>query len=314
MRALAGSVVVVLAVSVWPAAQTQPTGTTNRTRTLQVGGRERSYILHLPARAPAGPRPLVLAFHGGATNARSMVRLTGFDAKADREGFVVAYPNGTGRLSVLLTWNAGACCGYAVSQKVDDVAFARAMLDDIGSVVSIDQDRVYATGISNGGQMAYRLAAEMSDRMAAIAPVAGSLEVPVGHLARPVSVMHFHGTADEHLPFNGGRGRRSITGVAFQSVAHSIGTWVRADGCRSTPDVTAMPDRADDGTTVERQSYPGCHDGSEVVLFVIHGGGHTWPGHPVAELLLGVTTMDISATDLMWDFFARHARRPGARR
>jgi polyhydroxybutyrate depolymerase len=310
MKRLVIGVVVLVVAMAWarPAAQ-RSADPADATRTLQVGGRARSYILHVPARLPAGPRPLVLAFHGGAGNARSMVRLTGLDEKADREGFVVAYPNGTGRLAPILTWNAGACCGYAVAQHVDDTAFVRAVLDDIDSVVRVDPDRIYATGISNGGQMAYRLAAEMSDRIAAIAPVAGSLEVPIGHPARPVSVMHFHGTDDDHLPFDGGRGQRSIAGVAFQSVAHSVGSWVQADGCRSTPDVEAMPDRADDGTTVERRTYPGCRDGSAVVLFVIHGGGHTWPGRPAAGWLLGVTTMDISATDLMWEFFAKHPRR-----
>jgi polyhydroxybutyrate depolymerase len=280
----------------------------DQTRTLRVGGRTRSYLLHVPPRLPSGPRPLVLVFHGGASNANATVRLTGLSDKADAEGFLVAYPSGTGRLPLVLTWNAGACCGYAVDEHVDDVAFVLALLDDITTVTRIDQGAIFATGISNGGQMAYRLAAERPDRIAAIAPVAGSLEVPLGYLPHPVSVLHFHGTDDDHLPFDGGRGRRSIAGVSFSSVAHTIGSWVAADHCRPTPDVTPLPDRVDDGTTVERREYPRCQEGAAVVLYVIQGGGHTWPGRPALAGLLGVTTREISATDLMWDFFVSRRR------
>jgi polyhydroxybutyrate depolymerase len=276
-------------------------------RTVAVSGRSRAYLLHAPPGKPAKPRALVLVFHGGASNAPATVRLTGFNDLADREDFLVAYPSGSGRLPGILTWNAGACCGYAAEQRVDDVAFVRALLADVATVTAMDATRVYATGISNGGQMAYRLAAEMPDRIAAIAPVAGSLEVLVRAVSRPVSVMHFHGTNDENLPMAGGRGRRSIAGVAFQSVQHSVGAWIKANGCQPSPAVERIPDRVDDGTRVERRTYPGCRRGSEVVLYVIEGGGHTWPGRQIRGGLLGVSTREIMATDLMWQFFARHA-------
>jgi polyhydroxybutyrate depolymerase len=238
-----------------------------------------------------------------------MSRMAGLSQKADREGFLVAYPNGSGRLPAVLTWNAGRCCGYAADQRVDDVAFVRAILQDVARATPLDDTRVFATGISNGGQMAYRLAAEMPDRIAGIAPVAASFELTSVRPSRPVPVVHFHGTNDEHLPLEGGTGRRSIAGVAFTSVSASIGVWTRANGCAETPITTALPDLARDGTSVERRAYLNCRDEAHVVLYLIRGGGHTWPGHPVAERLLGVTTRDIDATDIMWEFFTRSSRR-----
>jgi polyhydroxybutyrate depolymerase len=278
-------------------------GARDLTRSVRVGGRSRTYLLHVPAGSTSEPRPLVLVFHGGASNAAATERLTGFNDLANREDFLVAYPNGSGRLAAVLTWNAGRCCGYAVENRIDDVAFVRAILDDIGAVARVDAARVYATGISNGGQMSYRLAVDMPDRIAAVAPVAGSLEVEAPAAQTPVSVVHFHGTNDENLPMAGGRGTRGVAGVSFTSVAASLAPWVKAGGCKPEPAVERLPDRARDGTSVERRSYPGCKPGIEVVLYVIEGGGHSWPGRPARERLLGVATRQISATEVMWQHF-----------
>ena len=281
-----------------------------RNRTITVAGVERSYLLHLP---PSYDRkrafPLVLAFHGGASNPAAMARFSGLDGKADEAGFIVAYPAGSGRLPRVLTWNAGRCCGYASAEKVDDVAFVRALIEDLAARVHLDRKRIYATGISNGAQMAYRLAAELSDQVAAIAPVSGSLEVDVPRVGRPVPVVHFHGTDDTYLPFAGGRGPRSLATGPHASVEQSVGTWVRLDECRPAPVVQELPATVSDGTSVVRRSYEGCREGAEVVLYEIRGGGHTWPGRPSAERLLGTTTRNLSANDVMWDFFARHALR-----
>jgi polyhydroxybutyrate depolymerase len=156
--------------------------------------------------------------------------------------------------------------------------------------------------------LAYRLASELSDRIAAIAAVAGTMGTETCHPSRPVSILHFHGTADEHLPFGGGRGPRTSPGNTFISVPHSLSAWVRANGCPDTPVITHMPDAAADGMTVERHVYGPGQDGAEVVLYKVLGGGHTWPGRTARERLLGPTTQDISANDLMWEFFQRHAR------
>ncbi len=156
------------------AADPQPLGPGDHTRSLQVGGRERSYLVHIPAKyGGKQPSPVVLISHGAGTNAPMMVRFCGLNKKADEAGFVAVYPNGTGTAGLFLTWNAGNCCGYAMQNKVDDVAFTRALLDDLAEVANVDPKRVYATGMSNGAIMCYRLALQLSDRIAAIAPVAG---------------------------------------------------------------------------------------------------------------------------------------------
>jgi polyhydroxybutyrate depolymerase len=279
----------------------------DRTRTLQVDGRTRSYLVHVPPKYnPKQPTPVLLAFHGGGSNAEQMVRFCGLNETADKEGFILVYPSGTGRFEKMLTWNGGNCCGYAQWNKVDDVAFARALLDDLAKVANVDPKRVYATGMSNGAIMCYLLASELSGRIAAIAPVSGPMGTEKCGPKRPVSVIHFHGSDDQHAPFKGGKGAKSLAQIEFYSVEHSIRAWVRANGCPETPVVTDLPDKADDGMTVQRKTYGPGKDGAEVVLFVINGGGHTWPGRDPLVRLLGKSTKDISANGLMWEFFKRH--------
>ncbi|MFM7056376.1 MAG: alpha/beta hydrolase family esterase [Planctomycetota bacterium] len=288
-------------------------GPGDHTRRLRVGSMDRRYLVHIPQSCDGKqPSPVVLVFHGGGGNPSGMVQLCGMNAKADQAGFIVVYPYGTGRLdNSLLTFNGGECCGYAKDNGIDDVGFTKALLDDLAKVVNVDADRVYATGLSNGGIMSHRLASELSDRIAAIAPVGGPLMLETLHNDRAVSVMQFHGTKDEHAPYAGGfgkgfLGRNGIT--KFRSVESTMESWVRANGCNVKPAVTMLPDQADDGMRVTRKTWSGGRSGSEVVLIEIEGGGHTWPGrHPVASQL-GESTMDISANDLMWEFFQRHPR------
>lgn len=275
-------------------------------RSVEVDGAERTYLVHVPAHSdPAAPMPVVLAFHGGGANAKNMVAFSGLNEKADQAGFIVAYPEGSGRLARMLTFNAGNCCGHAAANHIDDVAFTRLVLDDLERVAHVDRQRVFATGMSNGAMMCYRLAAELSDRIAAIAPVAGPMGTKDCQPGRAVSVMHFHGDADEFAPFKGGQGR-GPSGTDFYSVHHSIDAWVAANGCRPMPQTTPLPDRAEDGTIVKLIRYDSGRDGAEVVLVLIEGGGHTWPGRDPGMRALGVSTRDISANDMMWDFFQRH--------
>lgn len=278
-------------------------------RSLQVDNRTRTYLVHVPkSYVGSKPFPVVLAFHGGASNAEQMVRFCGLNDKADQAGFIAVYPNGTGRTANLLTWNGGNCCGYALQNQVDDVAFTRALLDDLASVVKVDQKQVFATGMSNGAIMSYLLASELSDRIAAIAPVAGPMGTEKCHPKRPLSVIHFHGTDDEFATFAGGRGRKSITKTKadFYSVEHSIRAWVKANGCPEKPREEILPDKAKDGTKVLRKTYGPGEDGTEVVLVTIEGGGHTWPGREPLLKILGKATRNISANDLMWEFFQKH--------
>lgn len=285
----------------------------NHSRTVRVGEHERRYRVLIPKKYDSSkPTPVVIIYHGGGGNPESMIRLTGMNAKAEDAGFIVVYPYGTGQLAnSLLTFNGGECCGYAMQNKIDDVGFTRELLDDLATVANVDDDRVFATGLSNGGIMAHYVASELSDRIAAVAPVGGPLMMEAPRNKRAVSVMHFHGTADAFAPFEGGYGkgflgRSKVT--KFRSVDHTIQSWVNANGCNPNPEIVALPDVVEDNMKSTRKTWSGGKDGSEVVLIEIEGGGHTWPGQKPILSSLGESTMDISANDLMWEFFQKHPR------
>lgn len=288
-------------------------GPGTHTRSLRVGNRDRKYRIYIPKSYDGHKAtPVVLVFHGGGGDPDGMMKLCGMNAKAEQAGFIAVYPFGTGRFGDrLLSFNGGECCGYALDNNVDDVGFVRALLDDLATAVSVDADRVFATGLSNGGIMAHYLASELSDRIAAIAPVGGPLMLEKPRNSRAVPVMQFHGTKDEFAPFQGGfgkgfLGRNGIT--SFRSVEHTLQSWVQANGCRTEPETVKLPDKAADGMLVTRKTWTGGRKGSEVVLIEIQGGGHTWPGQRPVIDRLGESTMDISANDLMWEFFQRHPR------
>ena len=271
-------------------------------RTVRAGGRERSYDVDLPALAASGRAfPVVLVFHGGGGNAASVRTQTRMSIKGASEGFVAVYPQGSGGVvGKLRTWNAGTCCGWAMQHRVDEMAFVAAVLDDLGSVVAIDRARVYATGISNGGMMAYRVACAFADRIAAIAVVAG--EMTAGdecRPARPVSVLVIHGSADRNLPLDGGPGARALAVHEVKSVASAIEFWRGNDRC-SEP-----PARERNGALM-RTHYGECGGGSEVELIVIEGGGHSWPGGDRLAGFLDPPSPALDATAEIWRFFARH--------
>jgi polyhydroxybutyrate depolymerase len=274
-------------------------------RVLHIDERTRNYLVHVPANRDASqPMPVVLAFHGATSNARLMRSFCGLSEKAEQAGFVVVYPSGTGHGEKVLAWNGGACCGYAKSYNVDDVAYVRALLDDLATVVDIDPRRVYATGMSNGAMMVYRLAAECADRIAAIAPVAGPLGIDDPRPSRPAPVLHIHGTEDQFAPYHGGVGKRSAYGVPFRSVADTVAAWVRINGCDPTPTIIEEPTAVDDGTRIVRRIYRG---DAEVILLTIEGGGHTWPGRPPFPETLGKSTRNLIANDVIWEFFQKHS-------
>ncbi len=274
---------------------------------IDVGGAARSYVIHLPGgREPAAPAALVLVLHGGGGNAENAARMSRMDAKADREGFVAVYPNGTGGpMGRFLTWNAWRCCGIALVKGVDDVAFIRAVVDKVAREHPIDRKRIYATGLSNGGMMAYRLGCEAADIFAAIAPVAGALNTGDCRPFSPVSVIVFHGTEDGHVRFEGGKPRIAFDRHARtdNSVAFAVDFWTRRSGC----DVKPTHDKR--GHVIH--DVYACPAGRAVELYAIEGQGHAWPGGETGLRFGNVDapTTEISATDLMWDFFAKHPKR-----
>jgi polyhydroxybutyrate depolymerase len=254
-------------------------------------GAQRRYRLVVPDAYRVGqPMPVVLDFHGRHGSAESQALLSGLDAVGDREGFIVVQPQGEGGDS---TWNAGFCCGGAQSNGVDDVGATSSLIDDLDARLCIDADRIFATGMSNGGFMAHRLGCELADRIAAIAPVAGGNLMLACDPARPMPVFHFHGLADAIVPFEGFAG--------FVSIPDSMAGWVARNGCRSGPEV--FFNQAD--VTCER--WTDCDDDVTVQLCRIQDGGHTWPGGPAIPGL-GNTTQTISASQMMWEFFQAHPR------
>jgi polyhydroxybutyrate depolymerase len=271
------------------------------------GGLERMYRVHVPrSYVPGKPVPLVFALHGGGGNMdyQATDEYYGLISKSEREGFVVVFPNGYSRLrsGKFATWNAGNCCGGARDENVDDVGFIRQVVDDVAGRVNVDRGRIYATGMSNGGLMSYRLACEMSDVFSAIAPVAGTDNTRACSPARAVSVLHIHARNDTHVLFDGGAGpgaRDKSKVTDFTSVPATVAKWVGLNGCNSTPR------RVLDKHGVYCEVYAPCRDKAEVQLCVTESGGHSWPGghKPRGD---EAPSQAISANDVMWEFFTRH--------
>lgn len=276
---------------------------------LRHAGMERRYIVHVPPGEGKRP-PVVLNMHGGGGDALAHQQYVRMDALADREGFLVVYPDGTGPIrGRFLTWNAGTCCGLV---QADDVGFVRAVLDDLALRIAYDVTRVYATGLSNGAMMSYRLAAELSERIAAIAPVAGSMVLLKFRAQRPVPVMHIHSVDDPRALYNGGLGPpfpMTETRVLHPPVEQRLGEWAKANGCGATPVETEWHDWVNSARvmhTATRLAYPRCR--AETLLWKLTGAGHVWPGGVLDYLpwLLGPGTRVIDANEEMWRFFTRH--------
>jgi len=270
---------------------------------------ERGYIVHIPA-TPASA--VVLSLHGGGGNASAQQNYSRMDRIADREGFIVVYPEGTGPIKGrLLTWNAGTCCGSASRDQVDDVGYIRRLLDDFAGRRPYDTRRVYATGLSNGAMMAYRLAADLSDRIAAIAPVAGAPVFERPAILRALPVMHIHSVDDPRALYAGGLGPpfpMTNSRVQHSPVDERLAAWASANGCAAK--MQSREHREWNGHSATLFAYPGCRE--EVLLWKLTGAGHVWPGGELDYFprLLGPGTAVIDANEEMWRFFSRHRLSP----
>lgn len=271
---------------------------------LTVGREHRDYILHVPKSYRRDrPSALVVLLHGHGSHAQTFEQLTGMSGKADKNDFIVAYPQALGSPSV---WHTGV----DGSARIDDVAFIRILIDSISSAYNIDPNRIYVAGHSNGAFMAYRVGSALSSRIAAIGISAGSIgritsrgdTVRIQAPSNPVPVIAFHGKDDNMVPFDGGKetdGPRRIV-----PVPQSIRFWVNSDGCNATPDTTVL-----EKGNVIRDDYTGCRAGSEVVLYTIVDGTHKWPGDKTPWWKFwGHTNDTLSATDEMWSFFRAHPK------
>ncbi|RMF42204.1 MAG: esterase [Planctomycetota bacterium] len=283
-------------------------------RSVTVGHLTRTYYLHHPKKlATDKPLPLLLMFHGGGSTPAFAERESKFSQLADREGFLVAYPEGVGK-----SWNDGRGVKAIVAQRenVDDIGFVAALIDDVAGDFPVDAQRVFATGISNGAMFSHYLGANLSSRIAAIAPVAGGLTKPLSskfHPDRPVSVLIIQGTEDPLVPYRGGAitlpwgGKRGSVIATDQAVK----MWVAHNGCRDTPRAEKVADMdPDDGCRVDKFIYGNGKDGTEVVLYRIEGGGHAWPGgrQYLPKRIVGSVCRDIDGAEIIWNFFKAHAK------
>lgn len=264
-------------------------------------GDERCYYLYVPPTLDSSQAaPLVVSMHGFLMNPDSQVELTGWHELAGREGFIVAYPQGT---DFPQRWNAGKEWGTG---DVDDVALFHDVVKDVSQQVDVDPTRVYVNGFSNGGGMSVRIACELADEVAAVGAVAGAVvSLDDCRPSRPVPLIAFHGNADPIVNYYGFgiqqdllRSGAELTDapIHFLAAQNWVAQWAMLDGCASSPETISM--KGD----VRKEYYTDCQDDVQVILYTIDGGGHTWPGGtPIPGL--GKTSGDIDATEEMWRFF-----------
>jgi len=264
-----------------------------------VGGVTREYYLHVPEGTKT-PMALVIALHGGGGNGMQMARSTSFAELADREKFIVAFPNGINH-----QWNDGRS---EVGSTSDDVGFMRAIIADIEKHARVDEKRIFATGMSNGAAMASRLGCEMSETIRGIGPVSNTMKVDAVetcHPTRAVGVIEFHGTADSIVPYDGGEivvlGRRRGKVIGTKEYSEF---WAKQNGCDAKPVATALPDIAHDGTVVTKMEFQHCKR-APVIFYSIAGGGHAWPSGAERKFRLvpSVESHQVDATALIWEFF-----------
>ena len=296
-------------VTVTDASARRPLGENPDRDFLVHDGLRRSYVVRVPdsVRASRKPVPFVIVLHGGGGNAAITERMTGFTAKAAREGFIVVYPEGTGRREgILLTWNAGHCCGYAMDHDVDDVGFVRSLIDTLSRRYPIDPKRIYATGMSNGAMMAHTLGIGLSDRLAAIAPVVGAVFGDEPLPASPVSALMINGALDHHIALAGGPPSgpfaRAWDGTPTRPAAEQALFWARADNCGPAAQAA---EHAPVAHWVQR-----CPHGRAVERYVLADNGHAWPGGEAGSRRGDVPSTAIDATDVIWRFFADHPNPP----
>lgn len=303
-----------LALAAPTAAQEQQGGSYGE---LDFAGTTRSYFLYVPSTYPptsedgsVSAAPLLIVLHGGGGTGQGMVTLTrgGFNQLAERDGFIVVYPNAVDK-----QWNDGRDIPGSTAHRdnIDDVGFISRLIDHLGESYSIDYSRVYATGISNGGIMSYRLACELGDRIAGIAAVAASMPTFYTELClpfRPLPVLVINGTDDPLVPYDGGEiriGRLSRDEVL--STDDTINFWLTANQCFTEPFSTIVyDDRPLDNTRARYVRYEGCADGVLVELYAIEGGGHTFPGgrQYLPPGVIGRTSREIDAAEVIWNFLS----------
>lgn len=285
-------------------------------RNILFDGLQRTYKIHIPPSLPENFSPaMVFVLHGGGGTGDGMERsltLGGFNTLSDENNFIVVYPDGIER-----HWNDGRTntSDAAHEQNIEDVGFFDALIENLTNEFNIDTNRIYCTGISNGAMMSYRLALELPEKIAAIAPVAGAIPIdilPDEPLLIPLSVCVISGTSDPLVPWEGGTvgTKQNPRGVVI-SVPDSVNYLVVNNNCNITPETILLPNTdSTDGTIVYYHKYGNGDNNTEVVLYEIRNGGHTWPGgyQYLSKIIIGRTCKDINANEVIWEFFKNHPK------
>jgi polyhydroxybutyrate depolymerase len=272
--------------------------------TIIVDGLERTYLLNLP---PAyyesqNPLSLVIAMHGGGGTAEQFENSTGLTNKAKASGFIVVYPNGVKSTGLLKaqTWNGGSCCDYAVEKNIDDVKFISQLIDRLVADYKINPKRIYATGHSNGGIMSYRLACELSSKIAAIAPNSSTMAVTKPcNASRPVPVLHMHSVNDTNVPYKGGYGE-GVSKSYFAPIDSVLNVWSKINSCGTKAQKVAE----NAGYTFFKWSD--CLNQVNINYYLTKDGGHAWPGGSAGSVMGDTPSRVINANDLLWEFFQQY--------
>lgn len=271
-------------------------------------GTKRTYFIYVPSSYTRSRKaPLIIGLHGGGGTAEAFADTAQFNPLAASDGIIMVYPQGLGN-GKGGTWNSGGPPdGYAEKNNIDDVGFIRDVIAKVRAEYSIDESRIYATGMSKGGMLSYRLACEMAPTFAAIAPVAATMTYAPCAPTSPVAVFHTHGTADENVPFEGGRGKDSNVNGDWPPVMNGIDGWRTIDGCDPGATVSSAGSPTRDSTCNE---YPGCQRGTAVRYCLIKGGGHAWPGAPLNrwQINSGQKQSNFPTTTEIWSFFSAHPK------
>lgn len=258
---------------------------------------EREYRLYVPQSYTGDqPVPLILNFHGFGSNSFEQSIYGNFSLISNTEGFIVVHPEGTLFMDSIPHWNVG---GFTLGSQTDDVGFTEALIDKLSTEYNINQDRIYATGMSNGGYMSFNLACFLTDRIAAVASVTGAMSpqaIQSCNPDRPVPVMQIHGTNDDVVPYEG---------AAWSiGVADVIDFWVEHNETTTEPELIVFEDTNTlDGSTAEHFIYENATTGVTVEHIKVTGGGHTWPGTAIS---FPGTNYDFNASELIWEFFSRY--------
>jgi len=263
---------------------------------ITVDGVNRTYTVNLPPDYYENSSfALVLGFHGGGGSSSQFESSSKLTEKANNAGFIVVYPNGSGTIQ---TWNAGQCCGYAINEGIDDVKFISQLIDQLVIDYKIDPKRVYATGHSNGGMLCYRLACELANKIAAIAPNGCTMVNTDCNPLRPVPILHMHSKLDEHVPYNGGYGN-GVTGIYCEPVDSVLTGWSLKNGCTVSKQLTEST------SLYSFYQWTGCNN-SRIDYYLTEDGGHGWPGGLPGGPNSDIPSTAISANDLLWSFFQQY--------